>query len=170
MAKTPISLAGIVATVALAASLSGCAGFGPAPLPGEHEASVRAKLGEPSNVYSAGTETMLEYATGPSGQYTWMARIGADGRMLSYEQVLTDETFGKIRIGADNREAVLRLVGRPAETSYLALRDLTVWSYRYKQSGVWDSMMHVHFSQDGIVRQMMAGPDPEREERRGFFR
>jgi hypothetical protein len=30
--------------------------------------------------------------------------------------------------------------------------------------------MHVHFDRAGIVREMMAGPDPEKEERRGFFR
>jgi hypothetical protein len=52
---------------------------------------------------------------------------------------------------------------------YLSLRGLEVWSYRYKQSGVWNSMMHIHFSKDGIVREMQSGPDPLYEEKRGFF-
>jgi hypothetical protein len=49
---------------------------------------------------------------------------------------------------------------------YLRLRDLQVWSYRYRQSDVWYSMMHIHFDHDGIVREMLSGPDPERDERR----
>lgn len=152
-------------------ALGGCAVLGgPPPAPGEHVEGVKAKLGQPTAIYSAGTETMLEYRTGPFGQYTYMARIGQDGTLQSYEQVLTDEKFAAIRIGSDNQQAVLRTVGQPAERSYLSLRDLYVWSYRYKQSGVWDSMMHVHFDRNGIVREMMAGPDPDREEKRGFFR
>jgi hypothetical protein len=27
-------------------------------------------------------------------------------------------------------------------------------------------MMHIHFDRNGIVREMLSGPDPEREERR----
>ena len=150
--------------------LAGCAGFGgPPPALGERADTVQAKLGRPSAVYQAGSDTLLEYATGPFGQYTWMARFGADGGLKSYEQVLTDEKFATLKVGIATREDVLRTVGRPVEQSYLSLRDLTVWSYRYKQSGVWDSMMHVHFDQTGIVRDMMAGPDPDREEKRGFF-
>lgn len=84
--------------------------------------------------------------------------------------VLTDEMFATLKVGIATRENVLHTVGRPVEQSYLPLRGLTVWSYRYKQSGVWDSMMHVHFDQAGIVREMMAGPDPDREEKRSFFR
>jgi outer membrane protein assembly factor BamE (lipoprotein component of BamABCDE complex) len=99
-----------------------------------------------------------------------MARFGPDGGLQTYEQVLTDAKFATLPVGKATKNDVLMTVGRPAEQSYLALRDLQVWSYRYKQSGVWDSMMHVHFDRAGIVREMMAGPDPEKEERRGFFR
>jgi hypothetical protein len=152
--------------------LAACAGLGgPPPTPGEPIAAVQAKLGQPSASYQApGGGTILEYDTGPSGQYTWMARFGPDGGLQTYEQVLTDAKFATLPVGKATKNDVLMTVGRPAEQSYLALRDLQVWSYRYKQSGVWDSMMHVHFDRAGIVREMMAGPDPEKEERRGFFR
>ncbi|MES2264021.1 MAG: hypothetical protein V4724_36335 [Pseudomonadota bacterium] len=161
----------LIATVVFPLVLAGCAGFGGTPpVPGERMEAVKAKLGQPTATYSAGTETILEYATGPFGQYTWMARFGTDGALQSYEQVLTDAKFATIRIGSDDKETILRTFGRPAEKSYLALRDMQVWSYRYKQSGVWDSMMHVHFDRNGIVRELMAGPDPDKEEKRGFFR
>jgi hypothetical protein len=150
-------------------SLGGCAGLGgPPPAPGDSVDTVRLKLGQPTAAYSAGTEQLLEYANGPMGQTTYMARIGADGRLRSFEQVLTGEKFATIKIGTATHEDVLRTIGRPAERSYLALPDLEVWSYRYKESGVWNSMMHVHFDRAGVVRMMQNGPDPMYEEKRFF--
>lgn len=160
-----------LAILVLALSLGGCAGFGgPPPAPGEPVAAVKAKLGQPTAVHRDGSDTLLEYATGPQGQTTHMARIGADGRLISWDQVLTDQRFGTIEVGVATKRDVLRIVGRPAETSWLTLPKLEVWSYRYKGSGVWDSMMHVHFDRAGVVRMLQSGPDPEREEHRGFFR
>jgi hypothetical protein len=159
------------AMLGAALSLAGCAGFGGQPLlPGEPRAAVEAKRGAPTGIYPAGADTMLEYATGPFGQYTYMARIGPDGRLKSYEQVLTAEKFGAIQVGVSGKQDVLRIIGRPAETSYLSWQKLEVWSYRYKESGVWDSMMHVHFDRNGLVHSLLNGPDPLKEERRGFFR
>jgi hypothetical protein len=156
--------------LSVALILAGCAGFGGPPLlPGEAEGAVRARLGNPTDIYTAGNEKVLEYATGPAGQYTYMARIGPDGRLKSYEQVLTDEKFAAIKIDGATKQDVLLAVGRPAETSYLSRQDLEVWSYRYKQSGVWDAMMHVQFDRNGIVRKMESGPDPERDRDRNFF-
>lgn len=151
----------IVILAILAALLNGCADFPrAAPAVGDPLATVKAKFGQPSATYPDGAGQVLEYATGPFGQQTWMARIGADGRLASFEQVLDDRKFATVRIGAATRDQILRTFGKPAETSRLALTGQTVWSYRYKESGVWNSLMHVHFDQAGIVRGMMNGPDP----------
>jgi hypothetical protein len=64
---------------------------------------------------------------------------------------------------------VLRTIGRPSERSRVAMHNYEVWSYRYKEAGVWNSMMHVHFDEAGIVRLMQNGPDPMYEEKRRFF-
>ena len=150
--------------------LGGCTSLGgPPPAPGDSADTVKLKLGEPTSSYSAGPEQLLEYAHGPMGQSTFMAHIGADGRLTAFEQVLTSEKFATIMVGTATRDDVLRTVGRPAEKSYLPLRDFEVWSYRYKESGVWNSMMHVHFDRSGVVRMMQNGPDPMYEEKR-FFR
>lgn len=150
--------------------LGGCAAFSrTAPSVGDPEATVVAKFGQPSAVYPAPDGRVFEYATGPFGQYTHMARIGADGRLVSFEQVLTGEKFATLKIGAATKDDVLRTIGRPAERSYLALPKLEVWSYRYKESGVWNSMMHVHFDRAGILRMMQNGPDPMYEEKRSFM-
>ena len=150
-----------------ALSLTACAGA--PPIPGQSQQEVLARLGKPTAIYRLPNETRLEYATGPFGQFTYIAHIGRDGILTSYEQVLTGEKFATIKIGSASKEDVLHTLGRPGETSYLALPKLEVWSYRYKESGVWDSMMHVHFDAKGIVQMMQNGPDREREERRSFF-
>jgi len=159
-----------LATLALSASLAACAGLdGPPPQVGEQRAAVEARLGTPTNIYQLPEGPELEYATGPYGQKTWMVRFGPDQRLISYEQVLDTAGFARVRIGVSTQQDVLHLLGKPTEKSYLSLPKLTVWSYRYKESGAWDSMMHVHFDDAGIVRQMMNGPDPDREEKRFFW-
>ena len=143
--------------------LSACAGplFREAPAVGEPVSAVTAKLGQPTASYPAlDGGQMLEYATAPFGQFTWMAHIGSDGRLLSYEQVLTGEKFATIKVDKATKADVLRTIGRPAEHSRVMLHNYEVWSYRYKEAGVWNSLMHVHFDEAGIVRQMMNGPDP----------
>jgi hypothetical protein len=147
--------------------LAACASlFAPPPAPGTPVDAVRARLGQPTATYPNGPDTMLEYAYGPSGQYTFMARIGPDGRMISYEQVLSSEKFGTIKPGKDNKETVLHTFGRPARVTHYASVDGDVWEYRYKEQNVWDSVMSVEFNRAGVVQAMVNGPDPEREMRR----
>lgn len=140
--------------------LTSCSTLLPAPVNvGDSEAELLAKRGQPTHRYQDGKDQLLEYATGPWGQKTYMARIDTGGKLVSFEQVLTTEKFATIKVGEATKETVLRTVGAPFETSYLPLRDLEVWSYAYKESNVWNSVMHVHFDRNGIVRQMLNGPD-----------
>src|SRR4051812_30508617 len=117
----------ILTTTAFAAllGLAGCAGLiRTPPAIGDSIATVQAKFGTPTAVYPAASGQVLEYATGPMGQYTWMARIGPDGRLASFDQVLNGRTFATIKIGVATKDDVLRTIGRPAETSYLGIPDL----------------------------------------------
>lgn len=148
--------------------LAGCASWNRSPPAGSTVDAVISELGQPSARHRDGEDTVLEYASGPSGQQTYMARIGPDGRLISYEQVLTSARFAAVQIGKDDEASILRSFGRPAETYTLPLKDLHVWAYRYKEADVWNSMMHVHFDRDGVVRMLVSGPDPEREERRAW--
>lgn len=151
-------------------ALTGCAALTrTAPVPGDTVAQIQAKFGTPTAVYPAPGGQVLEYATGPMGQYTWMARVGPSGRLESFEQVLNGETFATLKVGKSRKDDVLRTIGRPAETSFLSLPQLEVWSYRYKEADVWNSMMHVHFDRNGVLAMMQSGPDPMYEERRFFW-
>jgi len=151
-------------TTAFLISLGACAGFGATPVKiGDTESDVIAKMGKPTHRYDENNGHLLEYARGPWGQQTYMARIDSNGQLISFEQVLTNAKFCTLKVGQATKTDVLHTIGAPSETSFLSLSQLEVWSYPYKESGVWDSIMHVHFDKQGVVRQMMSGPDPSRD-------
>jgi outer membrane protein assembly factor BamE (lipoprotein component of BamABCDE complex) len=151
-------------SAALIASLASCVSWGVGSIhPGQTETEVLAQLGPPSHVYRDGDQHLLEYPRGRMAQATHMARIGADGKLISYEQVLTLQKFAEIKVGESDKEAVLRIVGRPDEKDYYERVQLEAWSYGYKESGAWDSLMAVYFDKSGIVRKLENGPDPLRD-------
>lgn len=152
----------VLAVPVLLAALGACATWGTAPVqPGQTEAEVVARLGQPTHIYPDGASRLLEYMHGPSGQATEMARIGPDGRLVRYEQVLTMRTFATIRVGEANKQTVLRTIGAPSETRYYPASRLEEWSYPFKENGVWDSLMSVYFDEAGVVRKLENGPDPK---------
>ena len=154
------------AALLAALSLSGCTLFRQPPPPGAPLAQVTAALGRPDAVYpEPDGSQILEYRGQPMGQFQHMARIGPDGRLLSYEQVLTAENFATVDVNRWTKDDILRHFGRPAEVSRDRASDDEVWSYRYKDRGVWNSLMNVHFNRRGIVRSMARSADPQLDER-----
>jgi hypothetical protein len=143
--------------------LSACAGLGgPALTPGATEADVVARLGRPTNVYPVADGRLLEYMHGPMGQTTDMAKIGPDGRLQSFEQVLTMEKFARIIPDQTRQEQVLRTVGAPSEIRFYRNVGMNGWNYPFKESNTWDSMMTIYVDANGLVRRMENGPDPRR--------
>jgi len=155
------------AALALILSLSACAPIiRRTPPPGAPLAEVTAKLGKPNAVYQeADGSQIFEYTGQPMGQFQYMARIGADGRMLSYEQVLTDEKFAAIEANRWNKDDVLRHFGHPAQVVRSRLDEGEIWSYRYKEKGVWDSLMNVDFNGRGVVLRTFTSADPVLDDR-----
>ncbi|TCS39597.1 hypothetical protein EDC30_101554 [Paucimonas lemoignei] len=153
--KIPAKAIGIIG---LALCLGACAISKPVNV-GDTEAQVIAARGNPTSRYRVGNEQILEYNRLPYGQETYLARLGPDGRVISFEQVLTDEKFAAIRINQDTKEDVLHLIGAPDEKTWLPLPRQEVWSYPYRENGVWNSIMHVHFDESGIVRRLEKTPD-----------
>ena len=156
--------------LALAASLAACGTFNRTPPAGTPLAEVTARLGKPDAVYQdpAGGQ-VLEYRGQPMGQYQHMARIGTDGRLESYEQVLTSENFARIKPGSWMKDDVLRGFGRPAEVGRERVNGYEVWSYRYKQDKMWNSYMNIYFNGRGEVVRTENTPDPLLDDRsKGF--
>lgn len=153
------------AALLLTAVLAGCSSFRQ-PAAGTSLAEVTSRLGQPSATYpDPDGSQWLEYRGQPMGQFQHMAHVGADGRLLSYEQVLTSENFARVKVNDWTRDQVLRNFGRPAESTRDRATGYDVWSYRYKQDGVWNSFMNIYFNARGVVRQVENTPDPLLDER-----
>lgn len=116
-------------------ALSGCASIFTNPAPGSTVAEVIALKGQPDAQYQDGNTTLLEWSVPAYGDHAWMARIGPDGKLISYKQVLTRENFGTIKINEFTKNDVLKTVGHPTETEMSPLSGYEIWSYRYLEEG-----------------------------------
>ncbi len=160
MMGVTMRLPGILA-ITLATLLAGCASLS-TPTPGMTEAEVITMRGAPNAEFEENGIRTLEWTAPATGQYTYMGRIAPDGRLLSFENVLTVERFYSLKPGVSTKHDVLKTVGHPnkMESEHLSLADSDVWCYRYKEEGVWNSMMSIHFDRRGIVKRLENGIDP----------
>ena len=143
----------------------------PPPQAGEPESAILARYGQAHARYGLDGETFLEYNSWPFGRQTHIAHLGRDGKLISFKPVLNTATFAQIKVDVATKDDVLRSVGQPYERSYLSLPQLEVWTYPYLQNDVWNSMMHIHFDKQGVVKMMQNGPDDRYErESRGLAR
>ena len=166
MSKSMKHMGTLAALLALGAGLGGCSALSRTPPAGTPLAELTARLGQPNATYpEPGGGQVLEYRGQPMGQFQHMARIGADGRLIAYDQVLTSANFATVQVNRWNKDDILRHFGRPAETSRVRLDDREVWSYRYKEDGIWNSMMNVYFNGRGVVVRLQNTPDPVLDER-----
>lgn len=108
----------------------------------------------------------------PMGQHAWGTTVDSQGRINAMVPLLTDEHFQVLENGSWTPDQVLCEFGPPAEIETVGLpgRRQTVWSYRYRQDRVWNSLMHVFFDHDGKhVTRFHPGPDPMYEVRENRF-
>lgn len=150
--------AGVAA--ALIVLLSACAT--PAQLPpGTARAQVIERFGAPQARHPLpGGGERLEYGGGPLAQETWMVDLDAAGGVTAARQVRTGENFARLRLGIDRAEVVQREFGTPWRIERYPLSGLTAWMYPYKEAGVWNSMMAIHFDDAGQLVRVENGPDP----------
>lgn len=145
--------------------LSACTGFSGSNLkPGISTLpEVIATMGEPAMRWNdADGSVQLAYPRGPAATQTFMAFIGADGRLQRIEGVLTPEHFARIENGKSDQAAVLRILGpsQPHWTAYFKARDELVWEWRFCDS--WNQMAFFDVLFDGtsgIVRTTYQRPD-----------
>ncbi|MYN13614.1 hypothetical protein GSY71_10765 [Pusillimonas sp. TS35] len=157
----------LAASAVVLGLLAACANMSQTP-PGSPLSVVEAKWGKPgfSCPGPNGTQRVI-WSQQPLGQYAWGANVNASGNIDRIEPLLTDRHFEKLRTGTWTRDQVRCEFGPPADISTVGLPSNTqlVWSYRYLQSGVWNSLMYVYFGTDGErVTSFHPGPDPMYEQ------
>lgn len=153
-------------------ALSACANLNQVP-PGAPLAQVVAEFGQPNFACDKpdGTRRVI-WTTQPAGQYAWGTDLTPDGRTVQVVPILTDAYFKRLATGTWTADQVRCEFGPPADISGVGLPSVrqTVWAYRYKQSGVWNSLMYVYMGKDGNqVTRFHPGPDPQYDENR-FWR
>ncbi|MBR8167929.1 hypothetical protein KDX27_09425 [Burkholderia cenocepacia] len=157
-----------VARVVLAAAatviMAGCAQPLTAFKPGDSEATLTARLGTPPETYDLPNGgKRLMWPTGPLGTRTTAADISADGRIQSIRQVLQLREFSQARVGAWTKHDVLVHFGRPAESKSTPGSGNEVWSYRFRDAGIWQGLYNFYFDRAGVLRLTQESPDPMRQ-------
>jgi hypothetical protein len=146
------------ATFCAAIILAGCASFNPASVQvGADESAVVKAMGQPVARFSLpGGATRLAYTRGPAGQGNYMVDLGADGRVTSVRQVLSENALAALPVGMTEEE-LLREIGPPAVRQQLG-NNRTVWSYRFPTSlCLW---FQLTIGPDGRLEGGSTGMDP----------
>lgn len=134
--------------------------------PGEDslEDVVRA-LGNPAMRWqNEDGSAQLAFPRGPMGYHTYMATIGADGKLRHIVNVLDEKNFARIRPGM-SKEEVLRILGPsyPNWTVYFERRDELVWEWRYCDTWNEAARFNVLFDNtSGKVRSTLSLTEAQR--------
>lgn len=152
--------------------LSACANITDMPA-GSSLAQVTTEFGNPNHVcsYDNGNSRVV-WSQQPLGQYAYGANVDADGNIDEIIPIFTNANFNQLSQGKWDAERVECEFGKPAEKGTVGLPSVrqTVWSYRYKESGAWNSLMHIYFDREtGLVTKHHPGPDPMYERERFIF-
>lgn len=115
------------------------------------ETEVVNIMGDPDRVWqNADGSHTLSYPLGPQGIHTWMVTANQSGLVTAIDQVLTDAQFAKVVPGLD-KEAVLRLIGRPRRIQPFDMSKEEVWDWRYQHYNE-QRFFNVHFNMEtGVV-------------------
>lgn len=157
-------------TIALAA-LSACTTMVQNIPPGSPMATAESQYGRPNFTCARpnGVQRAI-WTQQPLGQYAWGTDVTPDGRVVRMESILTDEHFKLLADGTEwTAQRVQCEFGPPARIEQVGLPSVreVVWSYRYRQDTVWNSLMYVYLGRDGQrVTRFHPGPDPMYDEDR----
>ena len=131
------------------------------------EQDVRARFGEPERVWpEADGARTLEYNRQPAGHRNYMITIGADGKMSALRQVLTPQNFARVHAGM-GVEDVRRMLGKPARQVPYALKNETVWTWKFLEPPSDKKAFNVYFGPDMRVQRTEIGTNPDGPDGRG---
>ena len=157
----------ILQTACLAGCLlaAGCANM-TSIAPGTAASAVESSRGKPFRVWpETGGGASWEYPQGPAGRYTYMVRVGADGRVNRVDQVLGWDTFAHITVGMPATE-VEHMLGRPYSKVTYPMTGQTAWAWRFVET-MWNRCFFAFIGPDGNLTG--TGARDEETSDRGFI-
>ncbi|MFC7518264.1 outer membrane protein assembly factor BamE [Herbaspirillum sp. GCM10030257] len=108
------------------------------------ESDVRMVMGQPETVWEEDDGgRALQYPKGPEGVRTWEFIIDKQGKLKDYRQLLTEETFARIKTGM-TKDTVRRMLGKPRTVQQYKLKNEEAWDWRYL-TGTTERFFNVHF-------------------------
>jgi hypothetical protein len=152
-----------VAAVALAALLTGCAGYSGSDLIAGKStvAEVQASMGVPAEKLALpGGENVWYYPRGPLGRHTFAVTLGPDGVLRGIDQRLTMENVATLVQGRSTAREVRELLGPPPTVRPFPRLQRYVWIYPM-QLVAESRILWVQFSSDDIAREIIETHDYE---------
>jgi len=149
----------------LALLLAACASNdGRGLIPGQSsEQDVQTIMGKPTETQAlANGDKLYWYPQLPWGHVSYAARVSADGRLVSWEQRLTEENTSKIVRGQTTSKEVHDLLGPPWQPQRYDRMERDIWTYPMRVAGHYLPKWYVvQFSYDGIAREIYLFDDPQ---------
>lgn len=140
----------LCAAIAVSACLAGC--FRVAAV-GSSKDEVLRTMGQPSAQRSAAQgEEVWEYSGAPRWRQAYLVRFGAEGRVVSTRQVLTEENIRSLVSTAATRVDVRNALGKPGYVVTYPTGE--VWEYRIYDDHRRPAKMTVQFGQEGAVKEV----------------
>lgn len=142
------------------AFLAGCQTYGPSErFIGLSREEVITQMGKP---YPAPPDLSqaqrLDFPRGPFGKHTYSLQFDANGKVISYKQLLTEENFRQITPGMDVGEVIER-IGMSRDTFKIGRGRGYVWNFRYiTPLCQW---FQIEFTAENKVRSTGYGLPPE---------
>jgi hypothetical protein len=132
-----------------------CAHYGAELVPGQSSiADVERVMGVPTAVREKPDgEKILWYSKLPFGRESYAARVDPNGKLVAFEQRLTDQNISKIRRDASTADDVLDILGPPYRRSKFPRKDGEVWEYPLRTPPE-PMTLFVELSPDGVVRNV----------------
>lgn len=146
--------------VIAAALLAGCQTYGPSErFIGMSREQVIAEMGKPYPTPPDLSQAQrLDFPRGPFGMHTYSLQFDADGKVIGYTQLLTEENFKKITPGMDVSE-VTEIIGVSRDQFGLARNRGYVWNFRYITPLC--RSFQIEFTAEHKVRSTGYGAPPE---------
>jgi hypothetical protein len=142
----------------VALAIAGCASFdGYSLVPGQSTAAdVQAVMGQPAERYAgAGGDSVWFYPRQPDGRRNFAVTLSANGVLRSVEQRLTEENLRKLVAGRTTMQQTRELLGPPWLVSRNDRLQRNIWTWKMYNTVDIEHTLHVQFSDDGLVREVL---------------
>lgn len=114
------------------------------------------RMGQPSMAWTEPDGSLqIEFSHLANKQGNFMAWMRPDGRLLRFEQVLTEARVADLKPGL-NRDQVRRQLGRPSVMEHLPQSD--IWHWALPEQKTEAAQVDIYFNEQGLLEKIAHSP------------